>query len=106
MIANLIKVTPVCTCNVPTAGGDTDHRLILQAGSHMQILPSEDALLQSPHAALQQHQHIRARPAVPPGGETRRRRQPPATANKASRPSAEPDGQVPKRSETLPPARL
>lgn len=56
---------------MPTAEGDTDHGLIRQAGPHVQILPTEDALLQSPHAALQQHQHLRARPAVPPGGETR-----------------------------------
>lgn len=69
-ISQLSKAAPVCTCDMSTAGGDTDHRLISQAGPHMQVLPSEDALLQSPHAALQQHQHLRARSAVPPGGES------------------------------------
>lgn len=40
-----------------------------QTGSHIQILPSEDALLQSPHPALQQYQHICTCCAVPSGGK-------------------------------------
>ncbi|CAG07526.1 unnamed protein product [Tetraodon nigroviridis] len=37
-------------------------------GPHIEILSSEDALLQSPHPALQQHQHICTCPALSPRG--------------------------------------
>lgn len=57
-----------------------------QTGSHIQILPSEDALLQSPHPALQQHQHICTCCAVPPGGK---RGSPPVPSSTGSEESVE-----------------
>lgn len=71
-----------------TAGGDIDRCLMFseQTGSHLKILPSEDALLQSPHPALQQHQHICTCCAVPPGGK---RGSPPVPSSTGSEESVE-----------------
>lgn len=57
---------------LPTAGGDIDHYFLFQTGSHSEILPSEDALLQSAHSAVWQHQHVCAHSAFPLGGKASR----------------------------------
>lgn len=44
--------------------------LSVQAGAYIKVLPSEDALLQSPHPAVEQHQHICTCSAFPLGGKT------------------------------------